>query len=313
MIFRNTFRLLFSNFSNVWKLLLYYIICIALTALVCGWFVVPVVRELSDANVFKDLMEVIGNFFSNTPSSSAYTLQEISDRVMDIFAVHVEFKAYSLFTMIWLVLVFPITLDLASLAVGEVLYGYMTSQVKYSFTGRYVKNLGRSLSYAIIRYALSIFINVLIVTSFYGLLQFVVWGGLYIMLSIGMLAVMIFLCALKHTIFSCWMPAMAVLDLDVFGALKMNVKNVFRKFFAIFSNMLLLELLAIVVNLIFGVFTASVSLIVTIPLTIFVFEIARMVSFFFAHGMRFYVYPDMFISPKKFEEQDSIVRIKNLV
>lgn len=313
MIFRNTFRLLFSNFSNVWKLLLYYIICTALTAFVCGWFVVPVVRELADANVFKDLVDVIGNFFSNTPSSSAYTLQEISERVVDIFAVHVEFKAYTLFTIIWLVLVFPITLDLSSLALGEVLYGYMTSQVKYSFSGRFVKNLGKSLSYAIMRYALSIIINVLIVASFYGLLHFVVLGGLYILLSIVMLAVMIVLCALKHTIFSCWMPAMAVLDMDVFAALKMNTKTVVRKFFAIFSNMLLLEFMAIVVNLIFGVFTASVSLIVTLPLTIFVFEIARMVSFFFAHGMRFYVYPDMFISPKKFEEQDSIVRIKNLV
>ena len=29
--------------------------------------------------------------------------------------------------------------------------------------------------------------------------------------------------------------------------------------------------------------------------------------------MRFYVYPDMFISPKRFEEQDKIKKIKYLV
>jgi len=38
-----------------------------------------------------------------------------------------------------------------------------------------------------------------------------------------------------------------------------------------------------------------------------------MVSYFTSQGMRFYVYPDLFVSPKHFEEQDKLRKIKNLL
>ena len=38
-----------------------------------------------------------------------------------------------------------------------------------------------------------------------------------------------------------------------------------------------------------------------------------MVSYFSSCGMRFYVYPDMFISPKKFEEQDKVKKVKYII
>ena len=71
--------------------------------------------------------------------------------------------------------------------------------------------------------------------------------------------------------------------------------------------------LSVVVNLLCAVFTLASALIVTIPATAFLFVVFQMVSFFSTQGMRFYVYPDMFISPKRFEEQDNIEKIKNLI
>lgn len=313
MIFRNTFRLLFSNFSNVWKLLLYYFICFALTALVCGFFIAPVIRELASANVFSDFAELVRNFFSRSPSSSAHSWQEICSRIVDILTDNVTLRFYTIFSGVWILFVFPITLDMSKLAVGEVLYGYMTSQVKYSFAGRYIKNVGKSLAYSIVRYAVQLLLTIMNIFVFYYCIHLLVQGGSNILLAVLVFALFIMLCALKNTMFSCWMPAIAVLNIDVFSALGVNMKTTFRKFFSIYSTMIVLEVIAIGFNLICGVFTASVGLIITLPLTIFVFTIAQMVSFFFAHGMRFYVYPDMFISPKKFEEQDSISRIKNLV
>ena len=313
MIFRNTFRLLFSNFSNVWKLLLYYFICVIITALVCSGFVMPLISEFARAGILTDTGNIASNFFVVGPEASLTALHEVNLRIIEILSANVTLKFFSVFTLTWLLFIFPLTLTMGQIALGEVLYGYMTSQVKYSFTGRYVKNMGKGFIYATLRYALLLvfnLINVGVIVCFFNLL---IKGGGYVILAMLVFALLILLVALKRTLFSCWMPAICVLNEDIFASLVTNIKTSFRNFFTIFSNMLLLEILAIVFNLIFGVFTATVSLVVTLPITVFVFSIAEMTSFFSSRGMRFYVYPDMFISPKKFEEQDSIARIKNLI
>ena len=64
MIFRNTIRLLLTNFSNVWKVLVYYIICIALTLGVCWSIATPIISKLAEANVFSDLSNLLNSFFS---------------------------------------------------------------------------------------------------------------------------------------------------------------------------------------------------------------------------------------------------------
>ena len=313
MIFRNTFRLLFSNFSNVWKLLLYYFICFSITALVCSGFIMPIINELARDGILTKLWDIISNFFVIGPEASLVALHEVIVQTIAILSDNLTLKFFSIFTIIWLFLVFPITLDMAKIALGEVIYGYMTSQVKYSFTGRYVKNIGKGISYSALKYAVQLVFRALNIGVIVCFFQFLIKGGGYVFLAMLVFALLLLLVALKRTLFSCWMPAICVLSEDAFSSLATNFKTSFRNFFVIFSNMLVLEIVAIVFNLIFGVFTATVSLIITLPITVFVFAIAEMTSFFSSRGMRFYVYPDMFISPKKFEEQDSISRIKNLI
>ncbi len=133
------------------------------------------------------------------------------------------------------------------------------------------------------------------------------------MLSLIVFAFTLCFIAFKHTLFACWMPATAVLDYSVVKALKQNFKCVFKKFPSIFSNYLSLVLVAFVVNASFAIVTFSVSLVFTMPLTAFVFVICQMVSYFSSQGMRFYVYQDVFISPKRVEEQDKITKLKYLI
>lgn len=313
MIFKNTIRLIVSNFSNVWKLLLYYVICIALTALVCGWFLAPIAVKLGDAGVFASLIEFFEGIFTRSLGESASVLSEIGTKILDVLHVHMELRFNCIFIMAWLLFVFPISLKMGELALGEVLYGYMTSAVKYGFTGRYIKNFGKSFMYSLAHYFLALIFNVSCMVCFYFVVYFILQGGLQILLAVLSFGLLIVIDALKLAVFSAWMPSISVLDLDAFSAIGMNFKTIKRTFFNIFSNMLLFIILAIVVNIVFAVFTATISLTITLPLTAFVFVVARMVSFFFSHGMKFYVYPDVVISPKTFEEQDRIKQMKHLI
>ena len=314
MIFRNSMRLLFSNFSNVWKLLLYYVVCVALSALVCWWFVQPIVVKLSNAGVFASISNLFSSLFSSNPPQFAEEFSNIAQTIGNVLSSSVELRFNYVFVAFWLLFVFPVTIDMALLPMGEVLYGYMTSQVRYTFTGRYIKNIGKSVLFAMSRYVVLLPVNAILLAVFCLVIKFLIQATLAsIVFAMVLLTLLVVLWAVRQTIFSCWMPAISVLGCKVFAGLGQNFEAAFRKFFAIFSNAFVLALCAIVFNLIFTVFTATISLSVTIPLTVFVFVIFQMVSFFDSHGMRYYIYPNMFISPKTFEEQDKIQKIKNLL
>lgn len=314
MIFRNTIRLLLSNFSNVWKVLVYYIICIALTIAVCFTVANPIISKLSEAGVFESLGNLINSLLNSAPTTNVCSLNQIIDTSWQVLATNIQFRFNYVFLIVWLVFVFPFTLDLAQLALGEVFYGFMTSQVKYGFTGRYIKNISKSLLYTLVRYFVMLVFNVGTILLFVGIIKLIALRTIgNIFLSVFVFAFTLCFIALKHTLFSCWMPAIAVLDGGVIKSLKQNFKCVFNKFPSIYSNFLSLVLTAFVINAIFGVFTFTVSIVVTLPLTAVVFVICQMVSYFSSQGMRFYVYQDVFISPKRVEEQDKITKLKYLI
>ncbi len=314
MMFRNSVRLLLTNFSNVWKLLVYYIICTVLTVLICLPILSPVVGKLSEANVFGDLWALANSMFYN-PGAIAYTVDDVINTFVSVISSNsAQFLVnYILFGFV-IVFVAPFLFGLGSLPMGDVLYGFMTSQVRYTFTGSYIRNLGKSCLYCLTKIIFVLPLNLLIVAVAYGVLKLATMSSIgFVFLAILVFAVFMMLVALKVSLYNCWMPAMAVLNIGPFKSLKISFKSVFRKFGSIYSTAILFTLLAVGMCFGFGIFTFLLGLIVIIPLIVFGFMVFQMVSYFTSQGMRFYVYPDMFISPKKFEERDTIKKIKFIV
>lgn len=314
MVFRNTFRLLFSNFSNVWKVLVYYCICVVLTFCVCGALIHPIITRFLEADIFKNFAEAVNGMFSTAPKVTAISLKEVCSSALTIVTSSNQLFTNAIIFCVWLAFVFPFMLDLAQLPMGEVLYGYMSSQTKYGFTSRFIKTLGKSALYSITRIFVTLIFNACTLCIMYFMLKFATLGNLlFAFFDIFLLSILFIVVSIKYSLFSCWMPAISVLDMGVAEALKQNFRCISKHFGSIFSNCLLLVLIAFVFNLICGVFSFTASFIVTLPLTAFVFVIFQMVCFFSVQGMRFYVYPDLFISPKTFEESLSVEDVKYII
>ena len=225
MIFRNTIRLLLSNFSNVWKVLLYYIICIALTIGVCYTIASPILSKLSEAGVFKSIVDLLNSMISSVPSKSVSSLNDILNTAWQVLVNNPQFGFNYAFLIIWILFIFPFTLDLAQLALGEVLYGFMTSQVKYSFSGRFIKNISKSLLYSLVRYFVILIFNFSVVLLLLGIVKLVAIRTIgYLFLGLIIFAFTLSFIALKHTLFSCWMTAIAVLDCGVIKSIKQNFR-----------------------------------------------------------------------------------------
>ena len=311
MKFSHTVKLVLTNFSNVWKLLLYYTICTVIGVLALYVVVNPIAEVLSEARVFEDLMAFFNAIFKE-PAGVVKSFDDILITIEQVISVNsADLMLNYIFTILLVFVILPFMFGLSDLAIGEVLYGYMTSQTPYSFTGSYFRKFGKSVKYSLAKLPTHIVQEVIGILLLIGGVKLFVMGSWYgILLGLLVFVVDIIFYVFKVTIFTCWMPAIAVNNTGIYKSMGIGIKAVFRNFFSTFSNALILVLCAVVVNFFFAVFTFVVGLVVTLPLTIYAFMVYGMVAYFSNQGMRFYVYPDMFVTPKRIKEQETIKRLR---
>ena len=65
MTFRNSVRLLLTNFSLVWKILLYFGICFCVFVAIFIPILGPIVSKLTTAGVFEELNEIFNMIFTS--------------------------------------------------------------------------------------------------------------------------------------------------------------------------------------------------------------------------------------------------------
>ncbi len=311
MMFRNSVRLILSNFSNVWKLLLYYVICTIISFAILYPIASPIISKLSAAHVFTDIQTLFNGLFSQ-PNEMATSLDQVFVTIGEVFSANARdfLPNYILFGVVVL-FVMPFIYGLGELTISEVLYGFMTSQTNYGFTACFIRKLGKACVLNLSKMIFTVPMNIITILSLYGVVKLLATKliGNIVAAVFVMLLIIVYI-AFKNTLFSCWTPATAVHNVGPFKAMILGWRAVFHNFWSIFSTAVAVMIFAIVVNFIFGVFTFTIAFVVTMPLTIFTWYVFHMVAYFSNQGMRFYVYPDMFITPKRIKEQETIKRLK---
>ena len=307
-----TLKLMLSNFSNVWKLLLYKLICIlcvlGLTTVV-AW---PIINVLIRENFFVNLQTSFEDMLFNLNIEKLFV--GVDKTVKSFFEI-VSANNYLALTIICgvvAVVLFTFLNGYASIAVHESINGYMSSLTRYGFTNAYVSNFGRATLFNLASLITIVPLN------------FAIWIGAYFMASrlyakIGVIAiiltflVLILLLTLKNTFFSGWKPALIVHNQPTFIALKNGVVAMSRRFFRTLSNYAIIILALLIINLFGLLLTAGVALVVTLPLSTLLCIILDQVSYYECMGMRFYTDGEHVITPKKLEQQDKFAKVKDII
>lgn len=307
MMFKNSIKLLCSNFDKVWKLLVFQILTMGLCfGLLC---------------VFKDQYSSALNFAWNEANLKDYlqtgTLygSSFSGALTSIMNFVIIFFG-RIFSNIWQGLYFcliafyllPLLMNMGKYVVSEMLYGYMSAGQKQSFTGCLLKTLPSSLAYSSLKVLLSLPFNALIVAGIWGLTR--IEGSFMVYLMPFLLVIITsILLGVKQIFVGGWAPAKITYAHNIARSYGIGLKASFRRCDTIFSSAFVIYLLALVLSLVFGAY----SLIVIVPVAIPLIYILDMVAFFSSQGMRFYVDSDSIVSPKKLEEVDKIEDAKYIL
>ncbi|MEG1499480.1 MAG: hypothetical protein RR400_00190, partial [Clostridia bacterium] len=224
-----------------------------------------------------------------------------------LFTISIFSGIYSIFILAF---VLPFLYNFAELAVGESLYGYMSSLTKISFTGSLFRNAAKSCLYGLVKVLVVLPVNLLICAAVFGVLRLgAVSNEMFYFVPFLVTVVACFALGLKLTLFSGWMPAMIVFECGPFKGLRKGCKAVSRRFLKTLSTASIIIFAIFATNLLFG----SFAFIITIPLAFMFVLVFPMIMFFGSQGMRYYVDSDTILAPKKLEEIDSFKKVKDII
>lgn len=308
MMFKNSIKLLCANFDKVWKLLLYHIICIGVYVGLLAVFY----RTYFDVASLSAEQSGLSEIFNNGTiygSSIADGLMCIGDFAItffkELFVANIGVGIYFCLLTFYL---FSLLLNVGKMVTCEMIYGYMSSCSKQSFTLALLKTLKSSLAYASLKVLYALPFNALIVASMIALTRIDNAVFDYIM-PFAFVIVPALLMAFKETFNAGWAPAKVVYNQNICKSYRIGMRAVLRRGARVFSTSFIIFLLAIVISMVLGLY----AIIIILPLISPLIHVFEMVMFFSSQGMRFYVDSDTILSPKRLEEVDKIEDAKYLI
>lgn len=316
MMYKNTFKLVISNFNLVWKILAYIVlssIFVVGLAYACS---LPIIKLLESEGM---LVTTIGIFKKFGSDFNVYGLLVNIVGLIEDFCTLIAANISKLWVYIVLFLFIVIVVraflsGIYKFATTNALYNSLSSNIKIGFTTSLFSSIRINLKYQLASLLVQLPLDVLLFTLFFYLARWVITTeGLLIIAPITLIIVLMLLFAFKIVLFSGWIPAIIAFDCGVWKGLKLGIKAVFRRFYRTFSTVILILLTLLVVNFVCALCTFGASFIITIPLTLFTILVFNMTMFYSSQGMRFYVDSDTVVTPKRLEETDAISALKYII
>lgn len=311
-MFKNTTKLVISNFSNVWKLLLYKLVVLLIVA---GLFCTTL-GYLNSLSSFSALLNPTTNFLTtaNLATAPGTILGSLWGLLGSVWTVITELAITYPLILAWILVIFVVILPylwhLSDIAISEEIFGYMASQTKYGVVSSFVRNLNRCNAFGLYSILLALPLNVLLFAGVAGCAWLATLGGAWAIcapLLVVIWAILYF--SLRGAIFLPWPSAVAVTNASIAKGFARALLAVGRNFFKIWSNTIMLVFIFLIITTLTGVF----GFVIILPLFCFVGEIFGMVVFFECQGMRYYVDFNTIITPKKFEQTDKPNNLKYII
>lgn len=316
MIYKNSIKILFSNFNLVWKMVLYFFLFFFAIGVLVYLCVNPVIQMIDHAGFFARVVDLYTEML--TTVNIADTFANFSVLVEDCFQFILDNMSSMWFSFLGVALVVffvnTVGLNLSSMASCVSLHLYMGSMTKQGFFASFSENFGKNLKVQLCYYFVTLPLKVLYVGIFVlSLRLFRINWYVGILAFFVIIIGFVLLYALKTTMFVSWIPTMVVMNYGVFKSLKVGFKNSFRLFNRVFGSAIGVVITIMAANLFFGIFTFATGLLISIPMSYLFYSVFGMVVVYESQGMRYYVDICNVTTPKKKEISDKFKDMKNII
>ena len=310
MLFRNSIRLLFENFKNTYKILLYQIIVSLVSTSLCCVMILPSLNDIRQSWAMQefivDAKELFSAFFSANAEGLSTAKQALfgADGSLATLTEFISAKATPLVlgfigcAVVYLVK--RVANTLCYFAAGSVLNDKMSAYANMPFKSAYFSNLGKALKYALLYVPVVFLWDVLTLTMIFLLFATV---SLLPALFFGM-TVLVLMQAGKLTLTWRWMPSM-VDGNRLRDSLRTEEKIEKKQRWKIFGCYIGAVYFVIVVNVIAAIATFGSALLITAPASYLFFIIMQFVSYYTLKGKRYFItYNHVAVNPDRGDREN---------
>ena len=296
MRFRNSVRLLMENFKNVYKILVYKLVILVVTAALTSALLLPGLMEILESAEMTAFVEDIKEFVRALIGGNSEFLAGFQEQFKVTVAALVKLLDSMMSRIVWsLVGVAVVYLlgrfmdTLGYFSIGSILNDRMGTYAETPFAAAYIRNLGRASLYSVV-YVPVVFLFDVIVIALCWFLFFYLFSFLNAFLSLFFSMTFIVLCqALKLTLTSMWLPAMASDNMSIGQAMRFGVKNQKKQWNKVYSTYIVTVYVVIIVNVVAAVCTFGSALLVTVPASYCLFICEQFVNYYTVQGKKYFI------------------------
>jgi len=316
MLYKNSIKILLSNFNIVWRILLYFFVVFVVLCVSLYFLVNPVLKIIENAGFFEQFVGFYKDFLSSLDLTTLFENLRLFFDDLILFVVENISNLWYFFVGIFFVLSFlkSFLLGLVNIPCCLSLHLYVGSMTKQGFFASFFETLGKSIRFELVHFLVSAPINVLFVFLFLQLLKLFGVSWLLSVFAIVLIIVLfVLLFSFKTVFFSVWAPAIIVLNYGVFKSLVMSVKVAAKRFLRYFSAAVGVVITLIVLNVVVCFATFIFGLFLSIPISYLLCNVFGTVVLYEAQGMRYYVDVYNVITIMKKELNDKIKDLKYII
>ena len=305
MFFSNSIRLLFENFKNSYKILLYKVIVSLISTALCCAMLLPELNDIMESWAMQDFIADCKALFTAFFSANAVDLSVVkqslfgAEGTLATLTSFIYTKATSLIlALIGCAVVYllkRIADTLCYFAVGSVINDKMSAYANTPFKSAYVVNLGKAFRYALL-YVPVVFVWDMLTIAMIVLLITTVNLIPALFFSMTILALMQ---AGKLTITWRWIPSM-LNGAKLRDSLRSKEEVEKKQRTKIFGCYLCSVYFVIVVNVVVALATFGSGLLITVPASYLLFLCMQLVNYYTLKGKKYFItYNNIAVNPDR--------------
>ena len=288
--FRNAFRVIANKFGFLWTHIAYYSLVIFLLVSISLSVLVPYINKIVESiNVMQRLSEIGQAIIDNDGFGEFISLTKVF--ISDLGGIFAGVRGLQTGLILFLLsMLSRFALGLGDIAFFHCIDMHLNSAVKQRFRASFIKNLGKSVKYQLCKMLFSLPFDAAIISLMY-LISFAFKAPLSLFFAPTFMVLgFVVLYGLRLAFFSGWVPEMLHSESKkIFPAFFNSLKLFGKNFARSYGALLLYMIVAIAMNVLFGIFTLGVGLFFTIPFTYFILTVLSSTLYYQNNNLRYYV------------------------
>ena len=302
MKFKHTFSVFLDNFSTNYKLLVYGLIVLAVTAGLSCAILIPLLGSITGTAeyaalelAFSDMWQAVINLETGNLHNLLLGIQDALDSFIAMLGTKTGLFALCAVLLIIVYLINRFLSAIGAYTMGCVVNDKMALRANSSFLYSMTKNLGKASRFSLI-YVPVCFVYDFICTAICILVMSV---SPMLIKFFSFTVLLILFTAIKNTLICDWLPAVVHGKMPNGKALKFALSRKGKNTAYIFSNLLIIELIVVALNVAAFILTFGAGLLITVPASYLILTCFQFVNYYEGHAMRYFLDENTIIGPER--------------